>query len=1030
MKNVFKMSIVLAVLVTLFTGCPKTTGDDDITAPAEVGSLRAVAGTSQVLLVWTEPADSDFAKVVITYTNGTAQIAISVPVAKGTKTRTITGLTNDKAYTFTVQTVDVTGNTSAGKTATATPTLSAGVAAPTATPGAGAYTVPQTVTLTTAMAEADIYYTLDGATPTTSSTPYTAPFTVSVGTTLKAIAVKAGMPSSAVLTAEYTNVGSVAAPTSSPEAGTYTEPQTVTLASITAGADIYYTINGTTPTTSSTRYTTPFTVSMGTTLKAIAVKAGMTDSAVMTAAYTQAGWVATPIVSPGPGTYAGPQTVTLGTTTALADIYYTLDNTTPTASSTHYTTAITVNMGTTLKAIAVRAGMTDSEVLQAAYTQALSVATPTASPRAGGISATQTITLTSTIEGAAIRYTTDGTTPTASNGTVYSGAFTLASLPATVTAIAYKVGLTDSEVLAAAYTLALPVAPPRASPLAGIISVGQTITLTSATAGATIRYTTDGTTPTASTGTEYSAPFALAGFPATVKAIAYKVGMTDSAVLEAAYTAGPQAAAPTASPAAGAIGTVQTITLASTTPGAIIYYTTDGTTPTASTGTEYRTPFTLASLPATVTAIAYKDGITDSAVLVAAYTQAQVAAPTVSPGTGIISREQIITLSCTTARALIYYTTTGVTPTASNGTLYSGTFRLSAFPATLKAIAYAAGMTDSEVVEVAYTTDTPNPPGTNYSFTTPADYRTMVSLDGGSITTTNGTWIFLVGRTVDISPFTMAKYETTYQLWKEVYDWAVSSDRGTAQYTFANPGWEGHEMAGRTPGTGTTNESHGWTAAQKASRPVTFITWRDAIVWCNAYSEISGLTPAYYLAGTTNFSDRSKVLRVSTNNTSGVETAADTVVVNANATGYRLPTEAEWEYAARGGNQGNATNWGYTYAGSGTVGDVAWYNPNSYDLTDTNKDWGVHPVGTKPANLAGLFDMSGNVGEFCYDWYESSINTGTVTNPAGPAAGTFRVGRGGTWHSDETSCTVYYRDYFRPWYRIETVGFRLVRRAQ
>jgi formylglycine-generating enzyme required for sulfatase activity len=113
----------------------------------------------------------------------------------------------------------------------------------------------------------------------------------------------------------------------------------------------------------------------------------------------------------------------------------------------------------------------------------------------------------------------------------------------------------------------------------------------------------------------------------------------------------------------------------------------------------------------------------------------------------------------------------------------------------------------------------------------------MVSLDGGTITGTSGSQIFISGRTVTLSAFQIAQYETTYELWKEVYDWATDNTaRGGSVYTFANAGAEGHG----TNGTGTAAE------AERKTRPVTAINWRDAIIWCNAYSEMSGREPVYY----------------------------------------------------------------------------------------------------------------------------------------------------------------------------------------
>jgi formylglycine-generating enzyme required for sulfatase activity len=128
---------------------------------------------------------------------------------------------------------------------------------------------------------------------------------------------------------------------------------------------------------------------------------------------------------------------------------------------------------------------------------------------------------------------------------------------------------------------------------------------------------------------------------------------------------------------------------------------------------------------------------------------------------------------------------------------------------------------------------------------------------------------------------------------------------------------------------------------------------------------------------------------------------------------YRLPTEAEWEYAARGGNSSK----GYEYAGSNTIGDVAWYLSNSSSKT--------HPVATKQANELGLYDMSGNVWEWCSDWY-GTYPTTSQTNPTGAATGSDRVIRGGSWYYDANICRSAYRDYINPDGNRNYVGFRVV----
>ena len=126
---------------------------------------------------------------------------------------------------------------------------------------------------------------------------------------------------------------------------------------------------------------------------------------------------------------------------------------------------------------------------------------------------------------------------------------------------------------------------------------------------------------------------------------------------------------------------------------------------------------------------------------------------------------------------------------------------------------------------------------------------------------------------------------------------------------------------------------------------------------------------------------------------------------------FRLPTEAEWEYAARGGNKSK----GYKYSGSNTIGNVAWYGDNSNS---------THNVKTKSPNELGIYDMSGNVYEWCQDWY-GSYSSGSQTNPTGPSSGSFRVERGGSWHYDAERCRVSNRVSGNPDYGYVELGLRL-----
>jgi formylglycine-generating enzyme len=246
---------------------------------------------------------------------------------------------------------------------------------------------------------------------------------------------------------------------------------------------------------------------------------------------------------------------------------------------------------------------------------------------------------------------------------------------------------------------------------------------------------------------------------------------------------------------------------------------------------------------------------------------------------------------------------------------------------------------------------------------------------------------------VKVSAIYMDKYEVTKQLWDGVYLWATNHG-----YSFDNPG-----------------------SGKATNHPVQMINWFDMLKWCNARSEQEGRTPAYYTDANQTAVYRSGQVNVQND---WVKWAA----------GYRLPTEAEWEKAARGGLSGKRFPWGDTITHSN-----ANYNSDAsfaYDISPTrgnHPDYDIggtpytSPVGSFAPNGYGLYDMAGNVLEWSWDWFAAYSNT-SQTDPRGAATGTYRVLRGGSWYYDHAaSSRVTYRGRLDvPTNRYGHVGFRSI----
>lgn len=421
-------------------------------------------------------------------------------------------------------------------------------------------------------------------------------------------------------------------------------------------------------------------------------------------------------------------------------------------------------------------------------------------------------------------------------------------------------------------------------------------------------------------------------------------------------------ATPSFDPAGDTYSSAQSITITCATAGATIRYTTDGNDPTPSSAV-YSSSISISS-NTTIKAIGYKEGWTPSSISSAIYTitpPQTVATPTFNPAGGSYSSAQSVSLGCTSSGATIRYTLNGSDPTA-NSTQYTSPIIVSQ-TTTIKTKGFKSGWTDSSIASATYTISS-----------TPGQ---MVYVPGGSFTMGDtrggGNSSELPTHSVTLNSFYLDKYQVTQ-----------------AEYAAI--------MA--------SNPASGYGVGD--NYPVYYVSWYSAMKYCNLRSMSEDLTPVYSISGSTNPS------------TWGTVPTSDNSIWNAaicnwTANGYRLPTEAEWEYAARGA----INDPDYLYSGSDDLNAVGWYSGN-------NSPFGTKPVGSKAPNALGLYDMSGNLWEWCWDWY-GSYSSSPSNNPTGPNSGSLRMIRGGYWGNNAYYCRVASRSSYDPYYTGNGIGFRLCR---
>ncbi len=660
-------------------------------------------------------------------------------------------VTNGKVYVGAFGQVDVYGLLNAQQQAPA----------PVISPSGGTYNGAQQVTITDTVSGASIYYTTDGSTPTTGSTKYSGPFQLSTDATVQAIASASGYLQSAVTTASYNFNTQTSLPTFSPAAGSYTTTQTVTISDSTSGATIYYTTNGSTPTTGSTKYTAPITVAGNTVINAIAVLSGLTNSNVASASYTiQPNGTE---INYGNG-FGGAVGLTFnGSATNVDDTRLQL-----TTGVANQAGSAFYNTPTNIQAFTTDFSFQLSNAVADGFTFTMQNVAPTAIGGNGGSLGYGPNPNTGTTGGIAksvaikFDFFNNNGEGTDSTGLYVNGV--APTVPA-VDMTSSGVLINSGDAINAHMTYD---------------GVNLIMTLTDIVVNKTFTHTFPINIP-ATIGNN----LAYIGFTGASSA-----GSSSQKILSWTLTSQPGSVTqtPTFSPAGGSFTTAQQVTLSDGSTGAVIYYTIDGSIPNTSSSV-YSSPISVDSGAVTIKALAQAVGLAASSIGSATYTiqLAAAATPTFSPGTGTYPSAQSVTIADTTPGAVIYYTTNGTAPTTSSA-VYSGAISVTA-NTTVEALATAPGFAQSAVASAAYVIQSGGSGGINFAggftSTTGLQLNSVAKVnsshyleltDGGTKEATSAFWT----TPVNIQAFTT---NFTFQLTSAVADgftFTIQNDSPTA----------------------------------------------------------------------------------------------------------------------------------------------------------------------------------------------------------------------------------------------------------